>query len=95
MNELKKFTLEFSADMTEIQAITMKSDDEMADVRNNTLNDAVKYRTSVSNVSSVRKDLYRQGLSDAEVDERSGSILKFAKVTAIKTQDATKIITTA
>jgi hypothetical protein len=95
MNELKRFTLEFSTDMTEIQAITMKSDDEMTDVRQKTLDDAIKYRTSVSNVSSVRKDLYRQGLSDAEVDERSGSILKFARVTAIKTQDATKIITTA
>jgi len=61
MNELKRFTIEFNTNMKEIQTVTMKSDEEMVQVRENVLNDAIKYRTSVSDVSTVKKALYRQG----------------------------------
>lgn len=94
-NELKRFTLEFSDDMAEIQSITLKSDKEMQEVRSSTLNDAVRLKTSVSNVSSIKADLYRQGLSDTQVDDRTESIQKFAKTSGAKVEDATKIITTA
>jgi TP901 family phage tail tape measure protein len=46
-------------------------------------------------VAQVKADLYRQGLSDSEVDSRSDAILKFATVTGTKVTQATKIITTA
>lgn len=95
INEIKQFTLQFNEDMTTIQAITLKSDAEMADVRRSTLDTAVSHKTSVADVSAVKKDLYRQGLSDAEVEDRTSSVLKFAKVAGIKTTEATKILTTA
>ena len=95
LQETKHFVKEFDASMTEIQAITLKSDQEMQGIRSQTINKALGLRTSVSNVSNVEAALYRQGLSDQEVSARTESIIKFATVTKLKVEDATKIITTA
>ena len=95
LQETKRFVKEFDASMNEIQAITMKSDDEMASVRSSTINRAIGLRTSVSNVATTEAALYRQGLSDTEVASRTESIIKFATVTKLNVAEATKIITTA
>lgn len=95
LQETKRFIQEFDASMNEVQAITLKSDKEMQAVRSQTINKALNLRTSVSNVSSTEAALYRQGLSDAEVSARTDSIIKFATVAKLKTEDATKILTTA
>ena len=95
LQETKRFVKEFDASMNEIQAITLKSDKEMQSIRSQTINKALGLRTSVSNVSNVEAALYRQGLSDAEVQFRTESIIKFATVTKLNVQEATKIITTA
>ena len=95
IQEAKRFVMEFDASMTEIQTITMKSDEQMQDIRSSTIDRAINLRTSVGNVSQVEAALYRQGLSDTEVADRSEAIIKFATVTGSKVQDATKIITTA
>ena len=95
LQETKRFVKEFDASMNEIQAITMKSNDEMRDVRSGTINRAIGLRTSVSNVATTEAALYRQGLSDTEVADRTESIIKFATVTKLNVAEATKIITTA
>lgn len=95
LQETKRFVKEFDASMNEIQAITLKSDKEMASVRSQTINKALGLRTSVSNVATTEAALYRQGLSDAEVSSRTESIIKFATVTKLNVAEATKIITTA
>lgn len=95
LQETKRFVKEFDASMNEIQAITLKSDSEMASVRSGTINRAIGLRTSVSNVANTEAALYRQGLSDQEVATRTESIIKFATVTKLNVQEATKIITTA
>ena len=95
LNETKQFIKQFDASMNEIQAITLKSDNQMQDVRSRTIATALEMKTSVSNVASVEAALYRQGLNDNQVQKRTESIIKFATVTKLKTEEATKIITTA
>ena len=95
LQETKRFVKEFDTSMNTIQQITMKSDDQMKGVRKQTIDKALGLKTSVSNVASVESALYRQGLSDGEVSDRTDSIIKFATVTGTKVESATKIITTA
>lgn len=95
LQETKRFIKEFDSSMNEIQAITLKSNSDMQDIRSRTVSKALGLRTSVSNVANVEAALYRQGLSDQEVSSRTESIIKFATVTKLNVQEATKIITTA
>lgn len=61
LQEAKQFTVQFSTQMSTIQSITMKSDEEMTDVRRNTIEKAKSLHTSVANVADVEASLYRQG----------------------------------
>lgn len=93
--EAKQFVQEFDKSMTEIQMITLKSDEEMESVKSNTISKAIDLKTSVSNVASTEAALYRQGLSESEVSERTDQIIKFAAVTGVKVEDAMKGATVA
>lgn len=95
ISEAKAFTTQFDTQMRTIQAITMKSDSEMATVRRQTIDRAIQLKTPVANVASVEADLYRQGLNDQQVEERTSAIIKFATVAGAKVTDAGKAITTA
>lgn len=95
ISEAKTFTTQFDTQMRQIQAITMKSDSEMATVRRQTIDRAIQLKTPVANVASVEADLYRQGLNDQQVEERTSAIIKFATVAGAKVTDAGKAITTA
>ena len=94
-NEVMQFAKQYDAAMTEIQMITLKSDQQMEQVSESNVNTALRLQTDVTSVASVKSGLYRQGLTDAEVESRTDQIIKFAKVAGIKTETASKIITTA
>ena len=93
--EAKNFVTQFDGQMRNIQAITMKTDEQMESIKKATIDRAIELRTSVANVATVEADLYRQGLNDQQVEERSSAIIKFATVTGAKMTDAGKAITTA
>lgn len=93
--EASTFVRQFNADMLTIQAISGKSTGEMGEVRASSIKQAKELKTSVSNVTSTKAALYRQGLSDKEVEERTNAIVKFSTVTGAKITDATKGLTTA
>lgn len=95
IQEAKRFVMEFDKAMTEIQMITTKTADEIASLGDSLIQTAINMKVSVSDVTSAAADLYRQGLDDNEVFVRMEDVLKFAKVTGMKTVDASKIITTA
>lgn len=95
VNEVKKFVQEFNAAMIEIQTVTLKTDDEIEELGDTLLKKAVDLKTSVSSITNTATALYRQGLSDEEVNERLDEIVKFSKVTKVKPEDATKLITVA
>ena len=95
LREAISFVKQFNADMIKIQQITGKSDSEMNDVRSSSLQQAKDLRTSVANVTSTRVALYRQGLSDKEVENYTDNIIKFSTVTGSKITTATKNLTAA
>ena len=93
--EAKRFVKEFNQQMTTIQMITLKSDSEMSKIGDGLINKAKELKVSVSEISQSAATLYRQGLSDEEVNERLDVISKFSKVSGTKVDAATKLITVA
>lgn len=93
--EATTFVKQFDKDMITIQQISGKSDKEMDEVKSSSLQQARDLKTSVANVTSTRAMLYRQGLSDEEVNSRTESIIKFSTVTGSKITTATKNLTAA
>ena len=75
--------------------VTMKTDEEISALGSSLIQTAIDMKVSVSDVTSAATELYRQGISDEEVSVRMEDVLKFAKVAGIKTEEASKIITTA
>lgn len=95
IQEAKTFVQQFDAQMTEIQMVTLKSDDELSKLGDGFIKKAVTLKASIGDVTSAATALYRQGLSDEEVDSRLDDILKFSRVGGVKAADATKLITVA
>lgn len=95
IQEATSFVKQFNQDMIEIQMITGKSDSEMTAERSKTLTQAKDLSTTVSNVTTVRKALYRQGLFGSDIDERTEDIIKFSTVTGSDITTAMKGLTTA
>ena len=95
LNEAKKFVQEFDKSMTTIQMITLKSDSQMSTLGDGLIAKAKELKISISEITQSAETLYRQGLSDEEVNERLDIISKFSKVSGTKVDAATKLITVA
>lgn len=93
--EVTSFVRDYDKSMTEIQMITLKSDEEISQLGDKLIRTAQTSGSTVTEVTSAASNLYRQGLSDEEVDARLDDVIKFSKVAGIKTTEASKIITTA
>ena len=75
--------------MNTIQMITLKTDDQIDKLGDSLIDKAKELKISVSEITQSAATLYRQGLSDEEVDERLEVISKFSKVSGTKVADAT------
>ena len=95
INEVKSFVKQFDAAMTQIQMITLKSDEQISKLGSGLIDKAKELKISVADISNSAVTLYRQGLSDQEVNERLEVVSKFSKVSGTKIDDATKLITVA
>ena len=95
LSEVTTFMKQYDQAMTNIQMITLKTNDEMESVGDNNFDIAKRLKTDAVTVAQVKGGLYRQGLNDEEVEERTEQVIKFAKVAGIKTETASKIMTTA
>lgn len=95
LTEAKKFVVQYNRTMTEIQMITLKTDDQMTSLGDGLVQKAKEMKVSIADLSKSAATLYRQGLSDEEVDERLGVISKFSTVSGTKIDAATKLITVA
>lgn len=94
-NEVKRFVQQYNADMTTIQMITLKTDEETSNLGADLIDTAIDLKVSVSDVTTAASEIYRQGLTDEEVDVRLEDTMKFSKVAGIKAEEASKILTTA
>ena len=95
LQEAKKFVQEFNQQMTTIQMITLKSDEQMSTLGDGLIAKAKELKVSIREITQSAATLYRQGLTDEEVDQRLEVISKFSKVSGTKVDDATKLITVA
>ena len=93
--EAKKFVKEFDKSMTTIQMITLKTDSQMSKLGDGLIAQAKNLKVSISEVTKAAEALYRQGLSDKEVEERLDVITKFSVVSGAKIDAATKLVTVA
>lgn len=90
-----QFVKTYDSTMTEIQMVTLKTDSEIASLGETMLQTAEDLKVSFSDVAKVTVELYRQGLDDESIADRSEQILKFSKVTGISASDAIKMMTVA
>lgn len=93
VNEAQSFVATYDAAMTEIQMVTLKTDEEIAALGDGLIGKAIELKVSVGDVTSAATTLYRQGLDDMQVEERIEDVTKFAKTAKVKTDDAIKLIT--
>lgn len=92
MQEAKRFVKEYDSIMTQIQMITTGSTNKNQ-LGAKLINKSIGLKASFSDVGKATAALYRQGLSDEEVDARTDSVIKLSKIAGMKAQDATKLIT--
>lgn len=95
IQETTNFVKQFDSSMNTIQMITLKSDEEISKLGSSLIDRAKELKVSVAEITSSAATLYRQGLSDQEVDERLEVVSKFSKVSGTKVDAATKLITVA
>lgn len=92
-SEAKNFVQEFDKAMTEIQMVTLKSDEQINSLGKNFIQVAQRLKAPVSDVTSAATSLYRQGLTDEEVNDRLENVIKFTKTAGVKATEAVKLIT--
>lgn len=95
VNEAQNFTVTYDAAMTEIQMVTLKTEEEIDSLGDGLIDKAIELRAGVSEVTSAATSLYRQGLSDEQVNERLEDVIKFSKTANVSTTDAIKLVTVA
>ena len=84
---------QFDQAMTEMQMVTLKSDEQIEKLGDSLIKTAKNLKTPIKSVTDAATALYRQGLDDAGVQSRLEEVLKFSTTSGVKTQDAIKLIT--
>lgn len=95
MQEAIQFTKQFNQAMTEIQMVTLKTDEQIGGLGDKLIDTAVKLKAPIKDVTSAATALYRQGLDDTQVEERLNEVIKFSTTAGVKAADAVKLITVA
>ena len=95
IHEAQNFVTTYDASMTEIQMVTLKTEDEISVLGDGLIDKAVELRARVSDVTAAATSLYRQGLDDAEVDSRLENVIKFSKTAKVSATDSIKLATVA
>lgn len=95
MNEAKQFTMSYDAAMTEIQMVTLKTDEEIGTLGDSLIDKAVELKAPVKDITDAATALYRQGLTDPQVDSRLEDVIKFSKTAKVSATDAIKLATVA
>ena len=95
INEMKQFVVEYDAAMTEIQMVTLKTDEEIEGLGDGLLDKAIDLKAPVADVYKAATSLYRQGLDDNTVNSRLEDVMKFSTTAKVEATDAIKLITVA
>ena len=95
IQEATQFVQTYDAAMTEVQMVTLKTDEQIAALGEGFIDKAVDLKVNVADVTNAATSLYRQGLSDSDVDSRLEDVLKFSKTAGVGAEDAIKLATVA
>ena len=87
------YIIELDNSMNEVQIVTGYTK-EKVDALAQSYNELGKQmKVTTSEIAATSADLYRQGLTDAEVTDRMKGIIEYAKISSISLEDSNKIIT--
>jgi TP901 family phage tail tape measure protein len=87
------YVIEMDNALNEIRIVTGESQQEVQGLTKN-FNDLAKAMSvSTVEIAKTSVELYRQGLSQKEVEERMKSTIQYAKISSISLADSNKIIT--
>jgi len=93
MQSAVKYVNELDNALNEIRIVTNLSQPEVDKLAKsyNALGKAMS--VSTKDIASTSVDLYRQGLSGTDVEDRMSAIIKYAKISSLSMADSNKIIT--
>lgn len=93
INNMVEYVSEYSDKMNEIQMITLKTDDEIADLAKTYRNLAADMSVSSLDMADAAIYFTRQGLAAEEIEKRLKNVTMYAKAANVEFEDASEIIT--
>lgn len=96
LNQLKKgisYIYELDNSLNQIRIVTGKTQLEVETLAQSYNKLGKEMSVTTREISSTSADLYRQGLSDPQVEERMKSIIQYAKISSLSLKDSNRIIT--
>jgi hypothetical protein len=93
LKEGVQFVYDLSNSMNQIRIVTGQSVEAVNKLKNSFNGIGIEMGASTKEIADTSVELYRQGLSQGEVEERMEAIVKYAKISNISLQDSNKIIT--
>ena len=88
-----QYVIDLDNAMNEVRIVTGMTKDQVNDLAKSYNQLAKDLKTTTAELTQVSVELYRQGLSGSELDDRLQAIVKYAKISKISLQDSEKIIT--
>lgn len=92
-NNATSYASAYYDQLNEIQVVTQKNDAEIASLSSKYRQMAQEMSVSSKEIASAATTFYRQGLGDAEVEQRLKYTTQFAKVAAVDFNEAAELIT--
>ena len=96
LNQLKKgisFITELDNSLNQVRIVTGKTQVEVEKLAQSYNKLGKEMSVSTKEIASTSADLYRQGLSDSDVEDRMKSIIQYAKISSISLKESNTIIT--
>lgn len=87
------YVMELDNALNEIRIVTGQSQEQVQRLAHSYNNLAKQMGVTTKEVASTSVELYRQGLTSSEVEERMKAIIQYAKISSLSLSDANKIIT--
>lgn len=95
IQEARRFVVEYNKILSEIQVVTLTSDEQIDNISSSILDTSVKYKTDPLQVAKSAVMLYRQGLSEEEVNKRIEAITKFSTISGVNADVSSRLLTVA
>lgn len=88
-----KYVIELDNAMNEIRIVTGKTKEQVDTLAKSYNSLAKEMRTTTIEIARTSAELYRQGLTDSQVEERMKAIITYAKISSISLSESNDIIT--